>query len=331
MEFLKNRNLAKSNTRNPGITLLSSIRGNCPGRGTYAHPDLAMAIAMWAHPSFLAEVSGWIRELLITGKVELGKEKSPEKVNEKLEETFQAIDEDEKLYLREKRCLELSLLRIECDKRKREDEAFDEDIVAKRVRRQRDEEEYDAKRKRDDAVFDEEMRVRKEKGALELVSLKKKEELDYNNLLMPFVDNIQNRTNDAHVKALCKDIGMALLKKAKFLISGENSTTQETRFCEDVTTIGRRLGFNKNFVEQYRSSLGKAVVEEYRRRNNDQNPQSTEKYVNSSNHLVYTYDVKDKEWIDDVVCQYLSKKMQTPIVPISPKAPSRTIKNYFTQ
>ena len=84
MEFLKNRNLAKSNSRNPAITLLTSIRGNCPGRGTYAHPDLAMAIAMWAHPPFLAEVSGWIRELLITGKVELGKEKSPEKVNENL-------------------------------------------------------------------------------------------------------------------------------------------------------------------------------------------------------------------------------------------------------
>jgi len=42
-------------------------------------------------------------------------------------------------------------------------------------------------------VFEEEMRVKKEKGALELASLKKKEELDYNNLLMPFVENIENR------------------------------------------------------------------------------------------------------------------------------------------
>ena len=39
----------------PPITLLTSIRGNCPGRGTYVHPDLAMAIAMWAHPPFLAK------------------------------------------------------------------------------------------------------------------------------------------------------------------------------------------------------------------------------------------------------------------------------------
>ena len=65
MEFLKKRNLAKSNTLNPGITLLTSIRGNCPSRGTFAHPDLAMAIAMWAHPPFLAEVTSWIQELRI--------------------------------------------------------------------------------------------------------------------------------------------------------------------------------------------------------------------------------------------------------------------------
>ncbi len=57
MEFLKNRNLAKSNTLNPGITLLTSCKGNSSAiiQGTFAHPDIAMAIAMWAHPPFLAK------------------------------------------------------------------------------------------------------------------------------------------------------------------------------------------------------------------------------------------------------------------------------------
>ncbi len=58
MEFLKNRNFAKSNNRNPVITLLTSIKGgniNTVMQGTFAHPDLAMAIAMWAHPPFLAK------------------------------------------------------------------------------------------------------------------------------------------------------------------------------------------------------------------------------------------------------------------------------------
>jgi len=36
---------------------------------------------MWAHPPFLAEVTSWIQELLITGRVELGKEKTPEELD----------------------------------------------------------------------------------------------------------------------------------------------------------------------------------------------------------------------------------------------------------
>ena len=161
--------------------------------------------------------------------------------------------------------------------------------------------------------------------------MKKKEELDYNNLLMPFVENIENRTNDAHVKALCKDIGMALLNQAKFLITGESSAHQETRFCDDVTTIGKKLGFNRIFIEQHRSALGKAVANEFRIRNNGTDPSCTEKYVNGGNHPVFTYDVKDNEWIEDVVRQCLTKKMPAPVVPQSQKAPLRTINNYFTQ
>jgi hypothetical protein len=307
--------------------LLTSIKGgniNTVIQGTFAHPDLAMAIAMWAHPPFLAEVTSWIQELLITGRVELGKEKSPEEVNEKLKETFQAVDEDTKEFLREKRCLKLSLLRIECDKRQRDDAAADEERAAKR---QRD----DAAAKEDSRMqlvrFDAEMAAK----AIATASLKKKEELDYNKLLVPFVEDIQNRTNDAHVNAICKDIGMAMLNQAKFLISGDSSAPQETKFCDDVTTIGRKLGFDRMFVEKHRSALGKAVAEEYRRRNNDTDPPKTEKYVNGGNRSVFTYDVKDNEWIEDVVRQYLTKQMPALVVPQLPRAPLRTINNYFTQ
>jgi len=294
-------------------------------------------------------VSRWIRELMITGRVELGKEKSGPELKQKLEKTFQAVDEDTKAFLREKNCLELSLLRIECSKRQREDAAAEEERVAKRQR-----EDYDnAKRQRDDAAAEEERAVKrqwddaaaKEESRMQLVrfdaemaekaiamaSLKKKEELDYNKLLMPFVENIENRTNDAHVKALCKDIGMALLNQAKFLITCESSASQETRFCDDVTTIGRKLGFNRVFVEENRSALGRAVAAEYRRLNPAKEPQSTEKYVNSGNRSVFTYDVGDNEWIEDVVRKYLTKKMPAPVVLQLQKAPLRTINNYFTQ
>jgi hypothetical protein len=39
--------------------------GNCPNRGTYAHPDLAIIIAAWASKSFQFQVSRWVRELRI--------------------------------------------------------------------------------------------------------------------------------------------------------------------------------------------------------------------------------------------------------------------------
>jgi len=267
-------------------------------------------------------ISKWIGELLLTGRVELGKEKTPEELDaiwkNRIAEEQARTQAD---YLREKLSKELL--------------AIDEDIAAKRAKRQRDDaaadEERAAKRQRDDASFEEDMRVKKEKGALELANLKKKEELDYNKLLVPFVEDIQNRTNDAHVKALCKDIGMALLNQAKFLLSGNSSAPQETKFCDDVTTIGRKLGFDRIFVEKHRSALGKVVAKEYRQRNDGSDPPSTEKYVNASNRSVFTYDDKDSEWIEDVVRQYLIKQMPTPVVPQLPRAPLRTINNYFTQ
>ena len=350
-EHAENIKLGKVIPPYGGITLLTSYKGNSTGneQGTFAHPDLAIIIAAWANKSFQFQVSRWIRELMITGRVELGKEKSGPELKQKLEKTFQAVDEDTKAFLREKNCLELSLLRIECSKRQREDAAAEEERVAKRQR-----EDYDnAKRQRDDAAAEEERAVKrqwddaaaKEESRMQLVrfdaemaekaiamaSLKKKEELDYNKLLMPFVENIENRTNDAHVKALCKDIGMALLNQAKFLITCESSASQETRFCDDVTTIGRKLGFNRVFVEENRSALGRAVAAEYRRLNPAKEPQSTEKYVNSGNRSVFTYDVGDNEWIEDVVRKYLTKKMPAPVVLQLQKAPLRTINNYFTQ
>jgi len=60
-------------------------------------------------------------------------------------------------------------------------------------------------------VFEEEMRVKKEKGALELASLKKKEELDYNNLLMPFVENIENREPTIDLRLLLHRLPKHLL------------------------------------------------------------------------------------------------------------------------
>ena len=50
--------------------------------GTFYHPDLAIQLAQWLSPSFAIQVSRWTRELLLTGSVTLGKEKS----NQELEQ-----------------------------------------------------------------------------------------------------------------------------------------------------------------------------------------------------------------------------------------------------
>ena len=53
--------------------------------GTFIHPDLAVQLAQWISPSFALQVSRWIRELMLTGRVELGKEKT----NAELEDIFE--------------------------------------------------------------------------------------------------------------------------------------------------------------------------------------------------------------------------------------------------
>jgi prophage antirepressor-like protein len=67
---------------------------------TFAHPDIAIQIAQWADPYFALQVSRWTRELLVYGKVELGKEKSSEELENKLYEQIKLLTE-EKLELKE--------------------------------------------------------------------------------------------------------------------------------------------------------------------------------------------------------------------------------------
>jgi hypothetical protein len=63
--------------------------GNNKLQGSWTHPDLSVQLAQWLSPVFAIKVSRWTRELLLTGKVEVGKEKT----NEELENIYkQKID-----------------------------------------------------------------------------------------------------------------------------------------------------------------------------------------------------------------------------------------------
>ena len=129
---------------NTGIPVFDLVRTK-PGHngGTMVHFQVALHVAYWLSSEVQVQFSKWIGELLLTGRVELGKEKTPEELDaiwkSRVAEEQAKIQAD---YLREKLSKELL--------------AIDEDIAAKRAKRQRDDaaadEERAAKRQRDDAA-----------------------------------------------------------------------------------------------------------------------------------------------------------------------------------
>ncbi len=65
-------------------------------QGTYYPIDIAIQIAQWADPYFAIQVSRWIRELLVYGKVELGQEKSNKELENKFQEQINQLTNENK-------------------------------------------------------------------------------------------------------------------------------------------------------------------------------------------------------------------------------------------
>ena len=63
-------------------------------QGTWIHPDLGIHLAQWCNPSFSLQVSKWVRELIITDKVEIGKEKSVDEIKEEYEKKINKLNEE---------------------------------------------------------------------------------------------------------------------------------------------------------------------------------------------------------------------------------------------
>ena len=353
-EYAANVKLGKVIPPYGGITLLTSICGNCPGRGTYAHPDLAMAIAMWAHPPFLKQVSDWIRELMITGRVELGKEKSGPELKQKLEETFQAVDEEEKAFLREKRCLELSLLRIKCDKRQRDD-------ATAAVAAEEDKNDRAAKRQRDDATAKEESRMQLVRFDAEIAAnailtaedlkLKRLEVQDrQSNCAKNLIDlqaNFMPKLTsclqpslyvNARLRSAMNDIEVNLAHKINKCLtgddckaSGEVSGYQETLYCNDFQTFLREMGLPMATTDQLKK-LGMHVSKKYKEANNNTKPEKTMKTVNNTNCQVNTYKIEHKDFIEKCIREYYGQSTASitetaPEVPVA--KPLKDMRSFF--
>jgi len=84
---------------------VTTVGGN--HSGTWVHRKVAIHLAQWLSPSFAVQVSNWLDELFITGKVELGQEKSNKELENKFQvqiklltqEKQQAIEEKEQVIL----------------------------------------------------------------------------------------------------------------------------------------------------------------------------------------------------------------------------------------
>ena len=108
---------------NMGIPILELIKVDVGGNhsGTWVHRLVAVHLAQWLSPSFAVQVSIWVNELMITGKVELGNELSNEAIDDKWR--IKLNEEKEKYMQEANRCkdLELTINRIEEDKIKKEE------------------------------------------------------------------------------------------------------------------------------------------------------------------------------------------------------------------
>jgi len=71
-------------------------------QGTWIHPDLGIHLAQWCNPSFSLQVSKWVRELIISDKVEIGKEKSVDEIKEEYEKKISEMEEKHIKELEEK-------------------------------------------------------------------------------------------------------------------------------------------------------------------------------------------------------------------------------------
>jgi hypothetical protein len=88
----------ESETGNPVSQLINVNKGNSYKyeQGSWIHPDLAIQLAQWVNPHFAIQVSRWTRELLLFGKVELGKEKSSDELDNKFQKQISQLTNENK-------------------------------------------------------------------------------------------------------------------------------------------------------------------------------------------------------------------------------------------
>ena len=93
-EFIET--LKNSFTQFEGMELITSkIGGN--HSGTWVHRKIGYHLAQWISPIFSVQVSNWLDELLLFGKVELGQENSNKELELKFQEQIKLLTQEKDL------------------------------------------------------------------------------------------------------------------------------------------------------------------------------------------------------------------------------------------
>jgi uncharacterized C2H2 Zn-finger protein len=79
-----------------GIPATEFIHLGTVSSATWGHPQVAINIAQWISPEFDVQVSKWIYELGVTGKVELGKEKSQVELEQEWKAKVELLEEQKR-------------------------------------------------------------------------------------------------------------------------------------------------------------------------------------------------------------------------------------------
>jgi hypothetical protein len=84
--------------------LIEVCKGNTSKfqQGTWVHRKVAIHLAQWLSPNFAVQVSNWLDELFITGKVELGQEKSNKELENKFQEQIKLLTQEKQQAIKEK-------------------------------------------------------------------------------------------------------------------------------------------------------------------------------------------------------------------------------------
>ena len=145
--------------------------------------------------------------------------------------------------------------------------------------------------------------------------------------ITPFLQK-QISSCDAHIMSKSKDVYLAMVTQIKNFVTGDSEVAGVIKYCKDITSIARELGF-RSLTQGEKTSIGVMIATEYLSRTG-QAPLKIVKDVNGADREVNTYHEEHDVWIRPLIQKRLDEMRGTGAPPMSQRNPSATINKYFS-